>query len=156
VRLFVLWTVERNVMGMKLRSIVLAALAVGPMPSCGSSDSPEPPVTPVTTGPDSSVDAAPPEAAPGRDPNANCVKPGAPGNEKGVGQYCENGAQCAKDTFCTADFGALTPPDHWFCTMLCAAGTDCGSSAYCDKSTGTSACVPTACGPHPADAGAAD
>jgi hypothetical protein len=140
----------------KIRSLVLTALVAVLAPNCGSSDSSEPPATPVTTVPDSSVDAAPAEAAPGRDPNANCVKPGAPGNENGVGQYCEKAAECSNNTFCTATFGSLTPPDHWFCTKLCPVGTECGSSAYCDKSTGTSACVPAACGPQPADASAAD
>jgi hypothetical protein len=132
---------------MKLRSIVLTALVAALGPNCGSSDSSSPPATPVTTGLDSSV---------ARDPNANCVKPGAPGNENGVGQYCEKAADCTKDTFCTATFGSLTPPDHWFCTTLCVKGTECGSSAYCDQSTGTSACVPTACGPQRADAAGSD
>jgi hypothetical protein len=90
-----------------------------------------------------------------RDPNANCVKPGTPNNELGVGGYCETVAQCpAVDggiRFCSGQFGA--PETAWFCTRPCATDTDCGSNEYCAADPRGVACVPRICGP--ADAGSA-
>lgn len=107
-----------------------------------------------TTSPDASVaDTSTP-----RDPNKNCVKPGTPNNEKGVGGYCEpNTAACVSDAgiaFCTGAF-AVTPPDAWFCTKPCSADPECGKNAYCEHNTDGNGCVPNACGTPP-DAGAAD
>src|SRR5689334_21327055 len=56
----------------------------------------------------------------GRDPNKNCVKPGAKGNEKGVGAYCLSSADCVSPVggllLCSADFGAMETA--WFCTTI--------------------------------------
>jgi hypothetical protein len=81
----------------------------------------------------------------------NCVAPGTPNNAKGVGGYCQSGADCvASVSICSADFGA--PPGNAFCTKLCQTTADCGSGAYCAHSTQGVACVPLTCGSP--DAGA--
>ncbi len=89
-----------------------------------------------------------------RDPNANCIKPGTPNNEIGVGGYCETVAQCPRFDggirFCSGDFGA--PETAWFCTQPCSKDGDCGSGEYCATDPRGVACVPKVCGP--ADAGA--
>ncbi len=88
-----------------------------------------------------------------RDPQANCVKPGDPGNELGLGRYCEQAADCAFDgalRLCTAQF--TTNPYAWFCTTLCADTSQCGTGALCVLTpAGMRVCVPPAC--LPADAG---
>lgn len=77
------------------------------------------------------------------DGSHNCVPPGTPNNEQGVGGYCEQASDCP-GAFCSALFGA--PPDDWFCTKICANGEPCGSGETCatDPQKGT-ACVPTVC-----------
>ena len=89
-----------------------------------------------------------------RNPNKNCVKPGTPNNEVGVGGYCEPGtSQCITDAgirFCTGSFDA--PDDAWFCTKPCAADRECGSGAYCAHDPRGSGCTANICG-NPPDAG---
>ena len=85
-----------------------------------------------------------------RDPNANCVKPGTPNNERGIGGYCEQASDCPDDVgsrFCTAEFVVLTPidDDKWFCSTLCAADADCGTGALCVEGPGGKGCAPIAC-----------
>src|SRR5262245_60402783 len=67
----------------------------------------------------------------------NCVKPGTPRNEKGVGGYCESSAECQGDVggffLCSADFES-TPRTAWFCTTFCTVDSDCGTNAYCGHS----------------------
>ncbi|HMJ55883.1 MAG TPA: hypothetical protein VK540_27615 [Polyangiaceae bacterium] len=88
-----------------------------------------------------------------RDPNANCVKPGTPRNERGVGGYCEPGRNdCESDAgprFCTADYRDLTPidDDKWFCSTLCTMDQECGTGAFCIAGTIGSGCSPFACRP---------
>jgi hypothetical protein len=87
-----------------------------------------------------------------RDPNLNCVKPGTPNNEKGVGGYCESSLECQSDTggffICSADFDT-TPRYAWFCTTFCTIDSDCGSNAYCGHSDLGGGCVPYGCGTGP-------
>ena len=73
----------------------------------------------------------------------NCVPPGTPNNELGVGGYCDEASDCP-GTLCSGLFGA--PADDWFCTKICANGEPCGSGETCatDPARGT-ACVPTVC-----------
>jgi hypothetical protein len=107
-----------------------------------------------------------------RDPNKNCVKPGTPNNELGVGGYCDpkddagnfksppdckpipDGDGGTLSSFCTANYA---PPDLWFCTRPCEKGHDevCGSTAYCDCQGGQCGCVPNICGTPP-EAGVKD
>jgi hypothetical protein len=92
-----------------------------------------------------------------RDPEANCVKPGTPNNERGVGGYCESGpVDCVYDggpRFCSADFTATAPvpDDQWFCSTICVTDEECGSGAICFLNDLGKACVPAVCRP---DAGA--
>jgi len=87
-----------------------------------------------------------------RDPNQNCVKPGTPNNERGVGGYCESSADCVTDLgalfFCSADF-EITPRYAWFCTTFCTFDSDCGSHAFCGQSDLGGGCVPNGCGAAP-------
>jgi hypothetical protein len=90
-----------------------------------------------------------------RDPNANCVKPGTPNNERGIGGYCETGADCPSDIgprFCTADFREIgvIDDDKWFCSMLCTTNDDCGTGARCATGISGTGCSPIQCA---ADAG---
>lgn len=86
-----------------------------------------------------------------RDPNANCVKPGTPNNDQGIGGYCETQADCVKGkSTCT---GALGAPDNaWFCTRLCNSDPNCGDGLYCAHDPRGIVCVPIVCGYTDADA----
>ena len=95
--------------------------------------------------PDVAGDAKPP-----RDPDANCVKPGTPNNERGVGGYCEQASDCPDDVgsrFCTAEFVELTPidDDKWFCSTLCVDNNDCGAGVVCVDGPGGKGCAPVSC-----------
>lgn len=90
-----------------------------------------------------------------RDPAKNCVKPGSPGNEKGIGAYCEpGGAPCVGDAgsllVCTGGFPGV-PDTAWFCTRGCTVDQDCGTDAFCLSNSLGTGCVPRSC--LPADAG---
>jgi hypothetical protein len=85
-----------------------------------------------------------------RDPNLNCVKPGTPNNERGVGGYCEQASDCPDDVgarFCTAEFVELTPldDDKWFCSALCVDDNDCGAGVICVAGPGSKGCAPISC-----------
>jgi hypothetical protein len=92
------------------------------------------------------------------DPN-NCVAPGAPFSQKGIGGYCSTGGgQCAHagtggtPTLCTADFGA--PAHEWFCTITCTTTTDCGAGGgTCVAAPFGQFCVESACAKALGDAG---
>jgi hypothetical protein len=99
-----------------------------------------------------------------RDPNANCVKPGTPSNDRGVGGYCEPGrGDCDgpfASRFCTADYRDLirVDDDKWFCSAICTMDEECGSGALCAPAPGggASGCAPFACfgdGGAPQEAG---
>lgn len=114
------------------------------------------------------------DAGPPRDPNKNCVKPGTPNNELGVGGYCElkddagnfkSPPDCKATvdpdgggmlySFCTA---GRAPDNLWFCTRPCEKGNDlpCGGNAYCDcNDQNQCGCIPNICGTPP-DAGPKD
>ncbi len=80
-----------------------------------------------------------------RDPNANCVKPGTPNNDQGLGGYCESNDDCVRlKSLCTAEFHA--PPNAWFCTRPCDSDPDCGVGLYCADDPRGIACVPIVCG----------
>lgn len=90
----------------------------------------------------------------------NCVKPGDPGNDYGVGAYCDPTKSCPTSKqqgvflVCTS-VAEGTPTDHYFCTAPCTENDECGKDAYCAKGAGGSGCVPFACGsPDEEDAGA--
>ncbi len=97
---------------------------------------------PPASGADAATDAPPPD-------ELNCVRPGTPNNEMGVGGYCETDADCKNDagtgTLCSAIYGA--PVHDWFCTKYCKMDSDCGSGEYCAHDPRGIACVPLVCGP---------
>lgn len=78
-------------------------------------------------------------------PTSCCGKPGNPGNELGVGEFCHTNAECTKKaTTCASSFG----PGLNFCTMPCAMGggnAQCGSGAQCECGQGQCVCVPGEC-----------
>jgi hypothetical protein len=80
-----------------------------------------------------------------RDAAGNCIAPGTPNNEQGVGGYCETNDDCVSgQSLCGGLFGA--PDNAWFCTRLCADAPDCGTGMYCVHDPRGIACVPIVCG----------
>ncbi len=89
--------------------------------------------------------------APAGDGGANCVPPGDPGNEYGVGAYCDDRTTCKRRQggpilLCT---GAQGGPGQSFCTTFCQKDADCGTGAYCMFDPRGNGCVPAACGGVP-------
>jgi hypothetical protein len=80
-------------------------------------------------------------------PTSCCGKQGNPGNELGVGRFCQSTLDCqsVQAKICSSTFGSpLT-----FCTMACKMGgpaDQCGSGAQCECSgNGQCACIPGEC-----------
>ena len=95
--------------------------------------------------------------APAGDGGANCVAKGDPGNELGVGSYCDDTTTCKRRQggpilICTGSQGG---PGQSFCTTFCQNDNDCGVGAYCMFDPRGNGCVPAACGGVPGG-GAAD
>jgi hypothetical protein len=86
-----------------------------------------------------------------RDPNANCVKPGTPNNERGVGGYCEPGrGDCESEQgprFCTAEFAQISviEENKWFCSTVCTMDSECGTGAICAAGLEGTGCAPIQC-----------
>ncbi len=78
-------------------------------------------------------------------PTSCCGVPGNPGNELGVGKFCQTSMDCAgqKANLCAAMF----QPGATFCTMQCMPGANsCGSGAMCQcASAGQCGCIPGEC-----------
>ena len=74
--------------------------------------------------------------------SANCVPPGTPNNEVGIGGYCTTATDCP-GALCTAQFGA--PANAYFCSKICAQGQSCGSNEICAVDARGIACVPSVC-----------
>jgi len=85
-----------------------------------------------------------------------CAKPGATGNENGVGKECTpGGGECRGNvaSICLNDF--VEGGFGNFCTTTCSSDAACGSGARCDGATGQKACIPSDCKlPTPSDGGA--
>jgi hypothetical protein len=84
---------------------------------------------------------------------ANCVMPGTPNDDRGVGGYCSpGGGQCASSgpggapRICTADLPSAQAHD-WYCTYPCSQSSDCGSAASCVATAQGMMCIPPACAP---------
>ncbi|MCU1278534.1 MAG: hypothetical protein JWM53_2080 [bacterium] len=79
-------------------------------------------------------------------PTSCCGKAGNPGNEFGVGKFCQDSLDCVsiKATICASTFA----PNLTFCTMSCTmngGNAQCGSGAQCQCANGQCACVPGEC-----------
>jgi hypothetical protein len=80
-------------------------------------------------------------------PTSCCGKQGNPGNELGVGRFCQDSLDCQSVSakICASTFSATLT----FCTMTCSqngAPNQCGSGAQCQCSAnGQCACVPGEC-----------
>jgi hypothetical protein len=113
--------------------IAIATLAAAMAIGCSTSDT----AAPADAGDDT---------ASSRDGASNCVKPGTPSNDAGVGAYCDKASDCT-GSFCTGLFGA--PESEWFCTRLCKTDGECGGGAYCAHDSRGAGCVPLTCGEAP-------
>jgi hypothetical protein len=79
-------------------------------------------------------------------PTSCCGKVGNPGNEFGVGKFCQDSLDCTsiQATICATTFA----PNLTFCTMPCTmngGNGQCGSGAQCQCANGQCACVPGEC-----------
>ena len=80
-------------------------------------------------------------------PTSCCGVPGNPGNELGVGKFCQDSLDCTsqKATICATTFA----PNLTFCTMACTMGggnAQCGSGGVCQcAGANQCACVPAEC-----------
>ena len=79
-------------------------------------------------------------------PTSCCGVAGNPGNELGVGKFCQNTLDCAslQANICAATFD----PSLTFCTMPCmmnGGNAQCGSGGVCQCANGQCACVPAEC-----------
>jgi len=79
-------------------------------------------------------------------PTSCCGVPGNPGNELGVGKFCQSSFDCTsqKANICASTFA----PNLTFCTTGCMMGGDpaqCGSGAVCQCANMQCACVPGEC-----------
>ena len=77
---------------------------------------------------------------------SGCLSPGALGNEKGVGKYCEKGGTECDDTpeptLCLAEFDDTA---NYCSVILCSEDSECGEGAKCVFADAGSACVPDQC-----------
>jgi hypothetical protein len=79
-------------------------------------------------------------------PTSCCGAPGNPGNELGVGLFCQTSTDCAsvQASTCASTFA----PNLNFCTKSCVMGggtAQCGSGAQCQCAQGQCACIPGEC-----------
>jgi hypothetical protein len=149
---------------MKMAIVITCAVLGAPFVGCSSEGDILPKKVRYTPGVvEAGVDAVDagviPEAGPdvsgdgrkARDPNANCVKPGTPNNERDVGGYCEPGrGDCASEQgprFCTAEFSEITviEQNKWFCSTVCMTDDECGTGAICATGAVGKGCAPIVC-----------
>jgi hypothetical protein len=107
----------------------LAALALALVfAACGGDDS-------ATVKHDAAVDAF----------ESDCGFPGDPGNEMGIGKFCDPDNQCPS----SAPLCSVIGDDRThFCTKICQMGstTACGTGAECTcNSSNQCGCTPSAC-----------
>ncbi|HEY1585558.1 MAG TPA: hypothetical protein VGH63_07705 [Polyangia bacterium] len=79
-------------------------------------------------------------------PTSCCGVAGNPGNEDGVGKFCQDSTDCASQqaNICATTFA----PNLTFCTMACmtnGSNSECGSGAQCQCAQNQCACVPGEC-----------
>jgi hypothetical protein len=79
-------------------------------------------------------------------PISCCGVAGNPGNELGVGKFCQDTLDCSSQTanICASTFA----PNLTFCTKPCMMGggdAQCGSGAQCQCANNQCACIPGEC-----------
>jgi len=79
-------------------------------------------------------------------PTSCCGVPGNPGNELGVGKFCQATLDCTSQqaNICATTFA----PNLTFCTKACTMGggnAQCGSGGICQCAQNQCACVPAEC-----------
>ena len=79
-------------------------------------------------------------------PISCCGVAGNPGNEQGVGKFCEGSVDCASQqaNICATTFA----PNLTFCTKACSmtgSANQCGSGAQCQCAQSQCACIPGEC-----------
>ena len=79
-------------------------------------------------------------------PISCCGVAGNPGNEQGVGKFCESSIDCSSQqaNICASTFA----PNLTFCTKACSmngGATQCGSGAQCQCAQNQCACIPGEC-----------
>ena len=127
------------------------AIVVVALVGCGGADGPadEKPVKPAATSTRPGDPPVPTDTTDPTEPNQTtgkitCSLPGEKGNSLGIGEFCKKGDKCGGDgRFCTADFNA--PEGAQFCTLFCAADSDCGPDAICFHEARGQACVLNKC-----------
>ncbi|MCA9678417.1 MAG: hypothetical protein KC464_25550, partial [Myxococcales bacterium] len=89
-----------------------------------------------------------PDAGPADAFASTCGQPGDPGNELGVGHFCQTLLDCG-DTAEAPLCSNIGDETTWFCTKTCAnedAGVEvCGTGATCTCGNGGCGCTPTSC-----------
>lgn len=89
-----------------------------------------------------------PDAGPADGFASTCGQPGDPGNELGVGHFCQTLLDCG-DTAEAPLCSNIGDETTWFCTKTCAnedAGVEvCGTGATCTCGNGGCGCTPTSC-----------
>jgi hypothetical protein len=123
--------------------LLLAACRTPPLDFDGGA--PPPPVGAIDMAhaPRDLAVAVPPDLAM-PSPTSCCSTPGNPGNELGVGKYCDQLSDCAGQpaNLCAT----LGDPSAHFCTRACTPGqSDCGSGATCQCAGQQCACIPGEC-----------
>ena len=119
--------------GSRYRTLVIAVLAMVVAYACGGGSSTPPPP------PDAAVDAF----------QSDCGFPGDPGNELGIGKFCDGFSDCATTTGAPLCSTAGDPNTH-FCTKTCTRGsTECGTGITCtcesEAPNARCGCTPDVC-----------
>ncbi|HEX8954032.1 MAG TPA: hypothetical protein VF945_19390 [Polyangia bacterium] len=82
-------------------------------------------------------------------PTSCCGVAGNPGNELGVGKFCQGPMDCMMPPTAGLMCATMISPNLTFCTMPCTtngSNTECGSGAQCRcAASGQCACIPGEC-----------
>ncbi len=126
---------------MRLSATLIAVLLCATLVACGGDDD-------AATADAAAIDATPPDAPPPDAPESFCGQPGDPGNEIGVGKFCNTISDCSGNGMATI-CATLGDPDAHFCTRTCqnedAGVAVCGTGATCVCAGAGCGCTPNSC-----------